>query len=75
MNKTKPYRHVENELVSEKDLAQRWGVDRRTVVRLLEEGGVYPYYLSGKQRGTKRYAKTEVEAFMARSKAAVISRS
>lgn len=46
------------------ELAERWSVDRHTVVRLLDEAGVRPYYLSQKVGGTKRYLDRDIEQFL-----------
>ncbi len=60
---------VNENLVSVAELAERWGVDRHTVVRLLDAGHVRPLFLSGKARGTRRYVAREVDDFLRRSRA------
>ena len=51
------------------ELAERWSVDRHTVVRLLDEAGIRPYYLSQKAGGTKRYLERDIEQFLQSCKA------
>jgi len=54
------YEHVDRRLVSDRELAERWGCERSTVARTLDKAGL-PVYCLG---GIKRYAKDDVEAFM-----------
>ena len=60
---------VSEELVSVSELAERWKVDRHTVVRLLEEASIMPLYLSKKSRGTRRYLARDIDRFLATSQA------
>lgn len=60
---------VSEQLVSVSELAERWQVDRHTVVRLLEDAGVMPLYLSRKSRGTRRYLARDVDRFLETSQA------
>ncbi len=54
------------QLVSDQELAREWGCHRSTVSRLLREAGVQPLYLSKKPGGTKRYRRSEIDAYLAR---------
>lgn len=55
---------VDDRLIPIAELADRWSVDRHTVVRLLDEAGVRPYYLSQKAGGTKRYRERDIEQYL-----------
>lgn len=55
------------ELLSISEIGERWKVHRRTVRRLLDEGGVSPVFLSRKKKGTVRYRSSDIEQFVTES--------
>ena len=55
---------VHERLLSVVELAKQWGVDRHTVVRLLNEAGVKAIYLSEKAYGTRRYVARDIDEFL-----------
>ena len=58
---------IVEELLSVKELSKRWKVHRRTVRRLLDEGGVQPVFLSRRRKGTIRYRAHDVDRFVEES--------
>lgn len=48
------------EFVSADWVAMRWSVARATAVRVLERAGVAVFFLSGAQRGVRRYRRADV---------------
>jgi hypothetical protein len=62
--KTEKQSLVDERLISVTELADRWGIDRHTVVRLLDEAGIMAIYLSGKAYGTRRYAARDIDQFL-----------
>ena len=69
--KTEKLDLVGERLISVIELAERWGIDRHTVVRLLNEAGVNAIYLSGKAYGTRRYVARDIDEFLRSRQAAV----
>ena len=57
--------HIDKELISLREIAELWHCDRTTVARILQNAGIKSYVLTNKRNGTKRYAKSDVDAFMA----------
>ena len=68
VHRTKGLHLVDEPLVSVAELADRWGVDRHTVVRLLDAADVKPLFLSARARGSRRYVAQEVDEFLLKSR-------
>jgi len=63
---SKTFKHVGRELISLRELAELWHVDRTTVARWLKrEAGIRLYVFNGARNGTKRFPKEQVERFLA----------
>ena len=69
--KTEKLDLVGERLISVIELAERWGIDRHTVVRLLDEAGVKAIYLSDKAYGTRRYVARDIDDFLRSRQAAI----
>ena len=45
-----------------------WDCHRSTIGRILEESGIRPYYFGKTKNGMKRYALSDIEEFIDKSK-------
>jgi DNA-binding transcriptional MocR family regulator len=54
--------------ISERTLSEMWDCHRSTIGRILEESGIRPYYFGKTKNGLKRYALSDVEAFIDKSR-------
>ncbi len=62
-----PHSHLQKQLISLRELADRWDVSRATVRRRLRDGGVRAYYIGGDgMNATIRYSTEDVEVFLRR---------
>ncbi len=50
-----------DQLVGEARIAERWNCSRSTVRRILDAAGVPVFFLSGRERGIKRYSLSDVK--------------
>jgi hypothetical protein len=56
---------AEARFVSVKTLAKQWDCSRTTVSRLLERAAVRAFYFGRGRNGSKRYLRSDIEAFLA----------
>lgn len=57
-------RHFVSEMVTLKELAENWRMDRKTVRRLLDQAGIRCYLFGPSRNASVRYRRTDVEGFL-----------
>ena len=59
---------VHQELISLREIAQRWYCSRSTVKRILARAEIHPFFFGDSRNSTVRYSVAEIEAYMRRCK-------
>ena len=55
-------------LVSLRQLADEWAVDRKTVRRALDRAGIKPFVINSIRNGSLRYDRAEVQTWLQRQR-------
>ena len=65
-----PTPHPDRQFVSLATLALEWNMDRKTVRRLLDQGGVRAYVFGQARNASIRYARADVQRYLDRCRLA-----
>lgn len=56
--------HSVTDMVTLRELAERWRMDRKTVRRVLDQAGIRCYLFGPSRNASVRYRRNDVEAFL-----------